>query len=148
MAAVLPFLTTARIPARVSMCFTDYPAPRDGKLIRSASVGLSSARRYLVFSSPNHLTSVSLLQRLRRSQDDDAWRRFVSLYTPLLVAWARKLGVPPHEAGDLVQDVFMRLAQELPRFDYDRGRRFRGWLWTILLNKWRDRRRPFPSAGQ
>jgi RNA polymerase sigma-70 factor (ECF subfamily) len=27
----------------------------------------------------------------------------------------------------------------MPRFRYDPALRFRAWLWTVLLNKWRDR---------
>ena len=37
--------------------------------------------------------------------------------------------------------VFAKLATELPRFRYDPQRRFRGWLHTILLNRWRDEER-------
>jgi hypothetical protein len=36
-------------------------------------------------------TPVSLLERLRRPNDQAAWERFVQLYTPLLCHWARKL---------------------------------------------------------
>jgi RNA polymerase sigma-70 factor (ECF subfamily) len=87
-------------------------------------------------------TPASLLAKLRASPSSatqDAWRRFVQLYTPLLFTWTRRLGLPASEAADLVQDVFEVLARELPAFHYDADRRFRGWLWTILANKWRDR---------
>lgn len=33
------------------------------------------------------------------------------------------------------------LVQKIPEFEYDPGKSFRGWLRTILFNKWRDRRR-------
>jgi RNA polymerase sigma-70 factor (ECF subfamily) len=90
-------------------------------------------------------TPPSLLERLRRPVDQEAWERFVHLYTPLLCRWARKVGVPAAEVGDVVQDVFAVLVQKLPEFRYDAAQRFRGWLWTIALNKWRERcrrRRP------
>jgi RNA polymerase sigma-70 factor (ECF subfamily) len=86
-------------------------------------------------------TSVTLLDRLRRPGQPDAWARFVELYTPLLLHWAGRLGLQPHDAADLVQEVFVALVQKLPAFSYDRRRTFRGWLRTLALNKWRDRRR-------
>src|SRR5207253_305739 len=93
-----------------------------------------------------HTTSASLLERLRRPGDQEAWAQFVRLYTPLLYYWARRAGLQQQDASDLVQDVFAVLFRKLPEFTYDRGRSFRGWLRTVTLNRWRsDRRR---LAGQ
>lgn len=86
-------------------------------------------------------TPVSLLLRLRQIQDKCAWDRFVDLYTPLLFSWARGLDPATMEAADLVQEVFFILVQKLPEFRYIEGKSFRGWLWTLLLNKWREARR-------
>src|SRR5438105_2006111 len=86
-------------------------------------------------------TPVSLLERLRQPTDQAAWERFVDLYAPLLYTWTRRLDVPAADAADLVQDVLTVLVEKLPEFRYDRRRRFRGWLWTVLRNKWCDRRR-------
>jgi RNA polymerase sigma-70 factor (ECF subfamily) len=97
-------------------------------------------------------TSTSLLARLRQPGQAQAWARFVELYTPLLLFWARQCGLQPADAADLVQDVFTTLVQKLPTFTYDRGRTFRGWLRTVALNKWRDRQRragiPVAAAGE
>jgi RNA polymerase sigma-70 factor (ECF subfamily) len=49
---------------------------------------------------------------------------------------------------DLVQDVFAVLVQKLPEFHYERGQRFRGWLWTVTVNKVRERRRRTMIAPQ
>jgi RNA polymerase sigma-70 factor (ECF subfamily) len=86
-------------------------------------------------------TSVSLLDQLRLPSDQAAWARFVHLYTPLLWQWAVRLGLQPADAADLVQDVFVVLIRKLPEFDCDRDRSFRGWLRTVLENKWRDHQR-------
>lgn len=83
-------------------------------------------------------TSVSLLQRLRSSDAEQAWERFVGLYTPLMDYWVRKIGVPASDAPDLVQNVFATLVKELPRFQYNRGKSFRDWLRTVTLNSARD----------
>lgn len=95
-------------------------------------------------------TSPSLLHRLQHGTDAAGWERFVRLYTPLLLAWAKRAGVPDADAPDLVQDVFAVLWQKLPAFRYDPARgRFRGWLRTVTLNRWRElaRRRTVPTAG-
>jgi RNA polymerase sigma-70 factor (ECF subfamily) len=88
-----------------------------------------------------HSTPVSLLERLRDPGETAAWDRFVALYTPLLYHWARRLDLQESDAGDLVQEVYLTLVQELPQFNYQPGKRFRGWLWTVLVNRWRQRRR-------
>src|SRR5262245_49637081 len=87
-------------------------------------------------------TSVSLLERLRQQVDSDTnWKRFVRLYTPLLYHWAKKLDLPETDAADLVQDVFVLLVQKLPDFVYDGSKSFRGWLRTVMLNRWREQHR-------
>jgi RNA polymerase sigma-70 factor (ECF subfamily) len=96
-----------------------------------------------------HTTPPSLLEQLRRPGDQAAWRRFVDLYTPLLFYWARRIGLREPDAADLVQEVFALLLRKLPEFTYDRNQGFRGWLRTVLLNKWRElrRRRPPPAIA-
>lgn len=86
-------------------------------------------------------TSVSLLERLRQPAEQEAWARFVDLYTPLIYYWARRVGLGSEEAADLVQDVLTMLVQKLPEFEYDPQKSFRGWLRVLTLNKWRENRR-------
>ncbi|MFO0877704.1 MAG: sigma-70 family RNA polymerase sigma factor [Gemmataceae bacterium] len=82
-------------------------------------------------------TPPSLLEQLREPTNHLAWRRFVELYTPLLHHWAMRLGLQAHDADNLVQEVLLTLLDSLARFEYQPGRRFRGWLWTVLRNKHR-----------
>src|SRR5690349_7331261 len=56
-------------------------------------------------------TPVSLLEQLRRPNADEAWARFVALYTPLLYYWVRRSGALSNEAADVVQDVFLILVK-------------------------------------
>jgi RNA polymerase sigma-70 factor (ECF subfamily) len=93
-------------------------------------------------------TSVSLLRRLRQPSDQEAWRRFVHLYTPLLYYWARSVHLPEADAADLVQEVLLVLIEKMPSFGYDAQRSFRGWLRTVALNKWRERCRRFSNGPQ
>ena len=97
-------------------------------------------------------TSESLLVRLRSEQNEDAWARFVELYTPLIFYWARKTGLQPHDASDLVQEVLAQVYRKLPEFHYERSKTFRGWLRVVTLNKYREQRRrmtaPLANANQ
>jgi RNA polymerase sigma-70 factor, ECF subfamily len=95
-------------------------------------------------------TPVSLLERVCKHWDQDAWQRFVELYSPLMFNWARRQGLQPADCADLTQDVFTTLCQILPEFTYERHKSFRAWLRTVTLNHWRDRckraaNRPLPG---
>lgn len=88
-----------------------------------------------------HTTSISLIERLRNPADQEAWSRFVRLYSPLLFHWGRKCGLQDQDVLDFSQDALVHLYQKLPEFEYDRRRGFRNWLQTVSMNRWRDRRR-------
>src|SRR5262245_50084003 len=96
-----------------------------------------------------HTTPATLLDRLRDTPDETAWRRLVQLYTPLLFYWARRCGETEHDAADLVQEVFVTLLQTLPTFQYEQqSGKFRGWLRTLMINKLRDRKRREARLGK
>ncbi|TWU04310.1 sigma-70 family RNA polymerase sigma factor [Stieleria varia] len=86
-------------------------------------------------------TSVSLLLRLQDSENpraEEDWNRFVALYTPLFFIWARKWKLQDADASDLVQTVFVKMHRAMPRMRIDPGKRFRGYLFTVVLNAYRD----------
>jgi len=91
-------------------------------------------------------TPISLLERLRRPDDAEAWRRFVALATPFLFDVVRRYGLQEADAADVVQDVFAVLARKLPTFQYEPAKSFRSWLRTVVLNRCRDRRRRLAAA--
>lgn len=92
-------------------------------------------------------TSSTLINGLRQT-NHEAWSKFVRLYTPLIFHWARRTGLQPADAADLVQEVFATLVTKLPEFQYDKSKSFRSWLRTVTLNKWREhrRRRSLPAC--
>jgi RNA polymerase sigma-70 factor (ECF subfamily) len=85
-------------------------------------------------------TSLSLLERLHQPDEQAGWQKFVDLYTPLLFACGRRLGLSHDEAADLVQDVLVILVQQLPHFVHNGRQSFRGWLKTVVRNCWLNRR--------
>jgi RNA polymerase sigma-70 factor (ECF subfamily) len=86
-------------------------------------------------------TPVTLLERLRQPTGQEAWQRFVLLYTPLLYHWAYRVGARGQDAEDLVQDVFLLLVRKLPEFTCEADKSFHGWLRTVVLPQWCARRR-------
>lgn len=97
-------------------------------------------------------TSLSLLNRLRQSPDDENWNRLVTLYGPLLKSWLVRYDVQSADADDLIQDVLMAVSKGIAEFDHNqRPGAFRSWLRTILVNRlrgfWRARRRRPQVAG-
>jgi RNA polymerase sigma-70 factor (ECF subfamily) len=95
-------------------------------------------------------TSPSLLDGLR-TQDPEAWRRLVTLYGPLVVAWCRQHGLQAADVEDVVQEVFQVVLRRVGDFRKERAAdTFRGWLWTITRHKlgdhWR-RKAAHPQAA-
>lgn len=86
-------------------------------------------------------TSLTLLEQLRSPVPGQAWSRFVSLYTPLLLHWASRQGLQPADAADLTQDVLLKLLGLLPTYQRGAGQTFRGWLLRVVANQCQDFRR-------
>lgn len=82
-------------------------------------------------------TSSSLLDRVR-AHDDEAWRRFVRLYSPLVYSWAKRCGLRNQDAADVLQEVFHAVARNIGQFHRNPTGSFRGWLWSVTRNKVRD----------
>jgi RNA polymerase sigma factor (sigma-70 family) len=88
----------------------------------------------------DHETSWTLLQRLH-GKDEDAWRRFMDEYYPMILARARRLLGNEADAQELASEVLTELVQQLPRFEYDPQGSFRGWLQTVIQRTYIDWRR-------
>jgi RNA polymerase sigma-70 factor (ECF subfamily) len=93
-------------------------------------------------------TSATLLRQLADLRNEEAWRRFLGRYGPLITAWCRGRGLEPDEADEVAARVLDRLVQAMGSYVYDPGKgRFRDWLRAVVENQvtdyWRRlRRRP------
>lgn len=84
-------------------------------------------------------TRPSLLVRLREPGEQEAWRQFVEIYTPLVFGFCRGRGLAEPDAADVTQDVLRAVATALPRFEYDpRRSTFRNWLFTVVRSKFNN----------
>ena len=98
-------------------------------------------------------TRLSLLAKLHRREDADAWFEFVSIYQPLIMEFCRRRGMQYADATDVTQEVMTRVSQEIGRYRSDQvGATFRGWLHRITRNLIFDKFRrakcdPLAQAG-
>ena len=71
-----------------------------------------------------------------RAQDEQAWSRLVGLFGEPLYFVCRDRGLQPHDAEDVVQEVFSAVARNVATFQRSQpGQSFRGWFWTIAHSK-------------
>ncbi|MEP3477793.1 MAG: sigma-70 family RNA polymerase sigma factor [Fuerstiella sp.] len=96
-------------------------------------------------------TSLSLLQQMRDSPEQEAWNRLHRLYEPLIRKWLVRYDLQPNDADDVTQEVLLAVSRDIGNFDHNgRTGAFRAWMKMILVNRlrkfWhsRDRR---PTAG-
>ena len=84
------------------------------------------------------VTSPSLLIRIRDSADSDSWDTFEETYAPVIRAFCRRRGFQASDIEDITQDVMVKIANSIKRFEYDPNTgKFRSWLATITANQLR-----------
>jgi len=88
------------------------------------------------------VTSFTLLEGLKNRQDSRAWQRFMARYEPMVMAFARKLGLNDTDAQDVCQETMLGFIQAYGdgRYDRDKGR-LRSWLFGIAHRKAIDMKR-------
>jgi RNA polymerase sigma-70 factor, ECF subfamily len=92
-------------------------------------------------------TSSALLDRVQR-QEQSAWERLVSLYSPLVYHWCLRYGLQRADVEEVCQDVFLAVARSIGKFRHGGERdTFRGWLHTITRNKILDHVPPPGGRG-
>lgn len=91
-------------------------------------------------------TRPSLLVRIRKAEDAEAWQTFVSIYAPVVFNYSRRRGLQDADATDLTQEVMKEVMKSIRSFDYqpEKGR-FRDWFGTIvrreLIRFWERQKR-------
>jgi RNA polymerase sigma factor (sigma-70 family) len=83
-------------------------------------------------------TRQSLLERLRRWDDQESWQLFFDTYWKLVYRTAQKAGLHENEAEEVVQETVISVAKKMPDFQYrdsEQGGSFKQWL--LRLTKWR-----------
>jgi RNA polymerase sigma-70 factor (ECF subfamily) len=112
------------------MAFVDIHPQNLSEFVRRPQMSVS-------VSSADSL-STSLVAGLRDG-NDEAWRRLVDIYAPLVRIWYRYAGVGEDRIADILQEVFLAVHRSIGKFSArDDSTGFRGWVWMITRNKIRD----------
>ena len=83
-------------------------------------------------------TRKSLILRLRRQDDVEAWEEFVAIYEPMMVRMGRRRGMQDADIQEIIQHVLISVASAIVRWSPDAEGRFRSWLTRIFRNQMID----------
>ena len=84
----------------------------------------------------NIATSATLVEKLKHSDDNQAWDRFYELYAPLILGFTRQRGFSETTAKDILQETMCQLLQYVPGFNYDPQRgQFRSYLLRVVMSR-------------
>ena len=87
-------------------------------------------------------TTTALLEGLVDGSNERVWLEFDERYRPILIGFARRMGLDDADAADMAQEAMLRFLQAYREGQYDRSRgRLRSWLTGIARNCMRDMRR-------
>jgi RNA polymerase sigma-70 factor (ECF subfamily) len=110
-------------------------------------VSFSMSRDIPMRDSVELRTSATLLEQVRAYDTgrgylhQDAWRRFIEKYRPLIHAWCRRRALQEADVDEVTGRVLLALARHMKQFVYDPRKRFRGWLKAVVDNELNRRRR-------
>jgi RNA polymerase sigma-70 factor (ECF subfamily) len=83
-----------------------------------------------------------MLEDLTDSTNEQAWREFDGRFRPILVAFARRLGLADADAADIAQETLARVVKSYREGHYDRSRgRMHSWIVGIAQNCIYDHRK-------
>jgi RNA polymerase sigma-70 factor, ECF subfamily len=82
------------------------------------------------------VTSATLLEAIKDGQDGRAWGRFISRYRPMIVSFAKNLGLDSSDSEDVGQETLLQFLKKYRegKFCRERGR-LRSWLFVIAHRK-------------
>lgn len=77
---------------------------------------------------------MTLLQKVQKQYDEAAWEELLSSYSDYIYVIIRNMNISPEDAGDIRQQVFVKLWKQLPKLDLSKMTRFRGYVATTSKN--------------
>ena len=79
-------------------------------------------------------TRGTLLVAVQSPENRVAWEEFVLAYRPVIYRMARRRGLQDADAQDVTQNILVRIAGAIGRYEQQPGTRFRHWLRRIAKN--------------
>jgi len=83
-----------------------------------------------------NLTTTAFLNSLQSVEPEAPWSEFDRRYRPMVVAFARRLGLNDQDAADAAQDTMLGILQQFNAGVYSRQRgRLRAWILTVARTR-------------
>ncbi|VGO16292.1 hypothetical protein PDESU_04883 [Pontiella desulfatans] len=79
-------------------------------------------------------TRITLLEKVQNQYDNQAWDEFAASYQDYIYGVLRHLNIPYEDAGDLLQQVLLKLWKKLPEIEIHKLKRFRSYLAVTTRN--------------
>ena len=84
-------------------------------------------------------TRLTLIQKIKDTDNSSGWEDFVSVYKTMIINWATYMGCTHSMADDVFQESIISLLRNLPDFEYSPSKgRFRGYLKTLVYRRVKD----------
>ena len=84
-------------------------------------------------------TRVTLLAKLKSTENTKAWLEFESIYRGFILSLIVRMGINQHDAEDISQAVLTKVWQKIEDFEYNENKgKFHNWLAAMTRNTVRD----------
>jgi RNA polymerase sigma factor (sigma-70 family) len=84
-------------------------------------------------------TRVTLLARLKKTENDEAWLEFERIYRGFILSLILRMGINADDAEDISQAVLTKVWQKIEDFEYNQNKgRFHNWLAAMTRNTVKD----------
>jgi RNA polymerase sigma factor (sigma-70 family) len=84
-------------------------------------------------------TRVTLLARLKKTENNEAWLEFEELYRGFILSLIVRMGINQEDAEDISQAVLTKVWQKIEDFEYNQNKgKFHNWLAAMTRNTVRD----------
>jgi len=84
-------------------------------------------------------TRVTLLAKLKKTEDQQAWLEFETLYRGFILSLILRMGINTEDAEDISQAVLTKVWQKIEDFEYDQNKgKFHNWLAAMTRNTVKD----------
>lgn len=84
-------------------------------------------------------TRVTLLAKLKKTENSEAWLEFESIYRGFILSLIVRMGLNQQDAEDISQAVLTKVWQKIEDFEYNENKgKFHNWLAAMTRNTVRD----------
>lgn len=100
---------------------------------------LSSTQKTDMADENYNPTRVTLLAKLKKTENHEAWLDFESIYRGFIISLILRMGINADDAEDICQAVLTKVWQKIEDFEYNQNKgKFHNWLAAVTRNTVKD----------